>query len=119
MLISYCFSFSRIIPYERANISREDTNKGTKLEQKTTFKDYEYKGCFDINEKTNETSFIETMVDNETTHVRQNEITLYVEDLRTLIDLAKNNGFIFHGKTNMKDITGDAYQYLYYFERPL
>lgn len=111
--------FSRIIPYERANITRENTNKGTKLEQKTTFKDYDYKGCFDINEKTNETSFIETMVDNETTHVRQNEITLYVEDLRTLIDLAKNNGFIFHGKTNMKDITGDAYQYLYYFERPL
>lgn len=111
--------FTNIIPYEKTYNYREKTKNGCKVEQKTTFKDYDYKGCYEINDKTNETRFTETMIDNDTNHIRQNEITLYMEDIRTIVDIAKKNGFIFHGKTDMKEITGDSYQYLYYFERPL
>lgn len=111
--------FTNIIPYEKTYNYREKTKNGCKVEQKTTFKDYDYKGCFEINDKTGKTNFIETMIDNDTNHIRQNEITLYIEDLKTIIDTAKKCGFIFHGKTDMKALTGDSYQYLYYFERSL
>tara|TARA_B100000282_G_scaffold296592_1_gene279061 strand:+ start:440 stop:1357 length:918 start_codon:yes stop_codon:yes gene_type:complete len=111
--------FANIIPYEKTYNYREKTKNGCKVEQKTTFKDYDYKGSYEINDKTGKTNFIETMIDNDTGHIRQNEITLYVEDLKTIIDIAKKSGFIFHGKTDMKDLTGDSYQYLYYFERSL
>lgn len=111
--------FANIIPYEKTYNYREKTKNGCKVEQKTTFKDYDYKGSYEINDKTGKTNFIETMIDNDSGHIRQNEITLYVEDLKTIIDIAKKSGFIFHGKTDMKDLTGDSYQYLYYFERSL
>ena len=111
--------FTNIIPYERTYNNREKTKNGCKVEQKTTFKDYDYKGCFEIDSNKNTANFIETMIDNDTNNIRQNEIIMYIEDLKTIIETAKKNGFIFHGKTDMKEITGDSYQYLYYFERPL
>ena len=81
--------FTNIIPYDKTYNYRKKTKNGCKVEQKTTFKDYDYKGCYEINDKTNKAQFIETMIDNDTNHIRQNEITLYIEDIRTIVDVAK------------------------------
>ena len=42
---------------------------------------------------------------------------LYMEDIRTILNIAKQVGFIFHAKVDMEDI-GDDNQYLYILERP-
>ena len=39
--------------------------------------------------------------------------------METICECAKQCGFIFHAKTDMKQMNNDENQYLYYFERPL
>ena len=38
------------------------------------------------------------MIDNDTNNICQNEIIMYIEDLKTIIETAKKNGFIFMEK---------------------
>jgi len=44
---------------------------------------------------------------------------MYMEKLDTILKLATDNGFILHGKVNMKNSNGDENQYLYILERSL
>ena len=39
--------------------------------------------------------------------------------MNTILGIATNNGFIKHGKIDMKVCNGDENQYLYILERPL
>ena len=64
-------------------------------------------------------TFKETFVDHNTKHIRQNEQNLYMNKIDDILALANKAGFIFHGKTNMKDIHGDENQDIYIFERPM
>ena len=59
----------------------------------------------------------ETFTDKQTKKVRQNEQTLYMESINDILKLANRSGFIFHGKTTMKDYNNDENQYLYVLER--
>jgi len=64
----------------------------------------------------NEIVFQEKITDKKTSYTRQNEKTLYVEDLLDLVQDIKHEGFIVHGIIDLKPITKDQYQYLYIFE---
>ena len=85
------------------------------------FSDYKYKCSCAIPKDNNNinTEFRETFVDIETNNVRQNESHLYMEKIDTILKYATNNGFIQHGKINMKNSNGDKNQYLYILERSL
>ena len=110
--------FSKIIPNEDAVASRHKVvNQIDKLTNKVIFEDCEYIGAYEMLD--DKAVFIETFKDLETTHVRQNETDLYMEDPKTICKIAKHCGFQYVGKTNMKKMIDDEHQYLYYFERPL
>jgi SAM-dependent methyltransferase len=111
--------FERIIPNKDAIAKRESRSGQSVLNIKAIFNDYEYKGSFEIPKQSNHVIMKETLTDNETRHIRQNETDLYMEDTKQVLEIAKYAGFINHAKTSMKDMNGDEYQYLYYFERPL
>ena len=84
------------------------------------YEDFKYKAnySFPVNlEETNVVSFTESFTDKVTNHVRHNEETLYMEDIRDILDTASQMGFIFHAKVDMETL-GDDNQYLYILERP-
>ena len=84
------------------------------------YEDFKYKAnyTFPVNlEETNIVCFNESFTDKVTNHVRDNEQTLFMENITDIINMAKQVGFIFHAKVDMGDI-GDDNQYLYILERP-
>ena len=111
--------FEKIIPHEMAITEKIETSPSNlHLRIKAIFNDFEYIGKCEIpNDRL--VTFTETMTDLTTKHIRQNETTLYMEDLDTILDFAKKAGFVYHAKTNMENINRDINQYIYYFERPL
>lgn len=56
----------------------------------------------------------ETFKDNTTHKVRQNELTLYMEDVKDILYLAGKCGFIVQGTAQF---VNDSYQYVYVLER--
>lgn len=84
------------------------------------YEDFKYKAyySFPVNlEETNIISLTESFTDKVTNYVRHNEETLYMEDIRDILNMAKQVGFIFHAKVDMEPL-GDDNQYLYILERP-
>lgn len=71
-----------------------------------------------INLYNNKTIITETFTDKISNNIRQNELTLYMENIDIIINIAKLCGFIPNGVFNLKK-TGDEYQYMYFFERSL
>lgn len=81
------------------------------------FYDFNYRGKYDFNQKKTDTvTFSETFTDKDTGNIRQNEKTLYMEPVQSILKIAKLNGFIVHGKSEMQS---DKHQFLYYLERSL
>jgi SAM-dependent methyltransferase len=56
----------------------------------------------------------ETFKDNNTNKVRQNELTLYMEDIKDILYIASKCGFIIQGKS---EFIKDKWQYIYVLER--
>ena len=83
------------------------------------FNDFKYKVSYKMNPSTSNVLVTETFTDAHTRNVRQNEHTLYMEDMRDIINEVSYNGFIPHSKINMGALNGDENQYLYIFERSL
>lgn len=83
------------------------------------FVDFKYKASYDFSKMDGDTRLIETMTDNLSHNVRQNELTLYMEDYNKILKNAQANGFIVHGQVNMKDCIGDENQYIFVLERTL
>ena len=84
------------------------------------YEDFKYKAnyTFPVNlEETTIVRFNESFTDKVTNYVRDNEQTLFMENITDIINMAKQVGFIFHAKVDMGDI-GDDNQYLYILERP-
>jgi ubiquinone/menaquinone biosynthesis C-methylase UbiE len=113
--------FTKMIPDDNANNETQTLNDKRIITSNAIFSDYKYKCSYDIpNDNDNlSVEMKETFVDMETDHVRQNESHIYMEKLETILKLATENGFIQHGKVNMKNSNGDENQYLYILERPL
>lgn len=83
------------------------------------YDDYYYTNYFQFSENTNTVVVKETFVDNQTQNIRQNENTLYMESLETIINIAHNVGFITHSKINMGSYNDDENQCLVIFERTM
>jgi SAM-dependent methyltransferase len=86
------------------------------------FGDFKYKAEYDFKNKNRDiTVFKETFTDKLSSNVRQNEQTLYMEDISDIIKSVQFSGFILQGKTDMENVpvTRDKHQYLYIFERPM
>tara|TARA_B100000927_G_scaffold286380_1_gene277785 strand:- start:40 stop:984 length:945 start_codon:yes stop_codon:yes gene_type:complete len=111
---------TQLIPHETHN-DLKTTYSQKIIENNTVFNDFKYKGTIKIptNEDNNKVELTETFTDNETENIRQNETTLYMEPIDTILEYASSNGFIFHAKINMQNMNNDSNQYLYFFERPL
>ena len=85
------------------------------------YDDFKYKACYSFPENLEEmnvVSLTETFVDKETNYVRNQEHTMYMEDMKEIIKIAKQVGFIFHAKVDMENVINDENQYLYVLERP-
>jgi SAM-dependent methyltransferase len=84
---------------------------------KINFIDFEYKNSHDFkNDKNNRVIIRETFTDASTKNIRQNELTLYMENIDEIVNIAKKCGFIPHAQIKM---VNDEYQYIYIFERLL
>ena len=86
----------------------------------TDYDDFKYTAGynFPVNfEETNVFTKTETFKDIETAHIRQNEEVLYMEDIDSILRIAKSRGFLVHAKVDMKECNGDENQYLYILER--
>ncbi len=79
------------------------------------FNNFQYKSDFKLNG--NQGIFKEKFKDNTTHNVRENEHIFYMEKQRDIIELAKNAGFILHGKVDMHTIEYNN-QYLYIMYKP-
>lgn len=110
--------FEKIIPNNNAMSKRTRTPTKTIVNTKAIFNDYSYNANLEMLNDSVSSSLKETFTDNNN-HIRQNEFDLYIEDIDTIVNLAKRYGFIVHAKTNMKSSNNDKNQYFYYFERPL
>lgn len=85
------------------------------------YDDFKYKACYSFPENLEEmnvVSLTETFTDKETNYVRNQEHTMYMEDMKEIVNIAKQVGFIFHAKVDMEHVIGDENQYLYILERP-
>ena len=114
-------TFTNMIPHVETHKEEVKKNTSRKLQSWATFTDYKYKCTCDIpsDNDNNKTEIKETFVDIETNNTRQNGFSLYMEKMNTILGIASNNGFIKHGKVDMKGCNGDKNQYLYILERPL
>lgn len=101
-------------------ISTTETNNSTAriIQTSFDFNDFTYKTNYII-KKRNEMIITETFVDTLTTHIRQNEHIIMMDDLDIIIKIAKQSGFIPRGKINIVKESMDEYQYIYFLERPL
>jgi SAM-dependent methyltransferase len=79
------------------------------------FIDFTYKANVDFSKK-DTTVITETFVDSLTHNVRQNEETLYMEDIGDILAIAQYCGFINHGQITLPF---DKNQYIFVLERPL
>jgi len=62
----------------------------------------------------------ESFTDAKTQHVRENEISLYMYSVDTVVSMALRSGFVVKAKWNLLDSPySDAHQYIYMFERTL
>jgi len=81
------------------------------------FKDFQYKANFELDKSKNLAEFDETFKDDKSGHVRQNKHKLYIETQKHILSIAKNLGFILHGKIDMVT-TQYQYQYIYLLYKP-
>jgi|UniRef100_A0A6C0IRU1 SAM-dependent methyltransferase len=101
-----------LIPPDRKQISKV----------KAEYEDFNFEKTFHFPVNVDETNVVllrETFTDKATKHVRQNEITYQMEEIKEILAMAKKAGFIFHAKASMKKYNGDPHQYLYILEKPM
>lgn len=114
--------FTKIIPIGEMNtVAQTPQNNNTRVvDNLTVFTDFKYKAYYTIPSDTNKNShLIETFTDNITNNVRQNEHTLYMKPIHSIVSMARRAGFTLKDVFHMKKINNDEKQYLYFFYRPL
>jgi SAM-dependent methyltransferase len=95
------------------------TTGGRETKTNVDFADFIYSANYDFSKDKGSSVvvFKETFTDRETKNVRQNENTLYMESIDTIVGIASGVGYIVHAKMNLEKCNGDPNQYLYVFER--
>lgn len=86
-------------------------------DSKINFIDFEYQNSHDFKtDKDKRVIIKETFTDASTKNIRQNELTLYMENIDEIVNIAKKCGFIPHAQIKLLN---DEHQYIYIFERLL
>ena len=81
------------------------------------FKEFHYKANFTLRKEQNKANFDETFKDDKTGNVRQNNHVLHMDTQKNILGIAKNTGFILHGKIDMV-MCQYEYQYIYILQKP-
>lgn len=82
------------------------------------FIDFEYKASYFFDKNGGSTLLKETFTDGLTKNVRQNEFTLFMESIATIVAIANSQGFTLQGLVNLQDgVIRDKHQYLYILKR--
>jgi ubiquinone/menaquinone biosynthesis C-methylase UbiE len=89
------------------------TNRITDTE--INFVDFLYKASYQFNDIKKTAVLKETFTDELTKNVRQNEMTLYMEDIDDILQIASKCGFLAQARF---DMINDKFQYIYILERP-
>jgi len=98
--------------------SPQELNRPRSTDSVAHFDDFKYRRTYKFNQN-KETMVTETFTDVYTGNIRQNEFTMYMEDITSIVAMANYVGFIPHGKIDMEEFIHDKHQYLYIFERPM
>jgi SAM-dependent methyltransferase len=71
------------------------TQTGERITNQTIdFNDFKYKYSYDFNKSSHNVSLLETFEDSVTENIRQNERTLYMEDINSILRISVSNGFV-------------------------
>jgi len=81
------------------------------------FMDFVYESRYDFSRAAsdNVVLFQETFTDAATRHMRQNELTLFMEPLNDVVYMAQYAGFLVHGQVKVLE---DKHKYVFVFQRP-
>jgi SAM-dependent methyltransferase len=79
------------------------------------FVDFLYKASYQFNDIKKTAILKETFTDELTKNVRQNEMTLYMEDIDDILRIVSKCGFLAQARF---DMVNDKFQYIYILERP-
>lgn len=110
--------FDPILPAGRPLdlISVQDYAKERLTETRVKFKDFVYKGKFDINPNDLAT-YKEIFIDDKTKKVRQHNHVYYMETQKQILQMAKDAGFIMVAQVDLMN-AGYDYQYVYILQKP-
>lgn len=97
-------------------ISIQDYAKERLTETRVKFKDFVYKGKFDIFPNDIAT-YKEVFIDDKTKKVRQHNHKYYMETQKKILAMAKESGFIMVAQIDLMN-TGYEYQYIYILQKP-
>jgi len=93
-------------------------SKERSLKTSADFQSFTYESEYDISDGKNTVLFREKFTDKSSNHIRENEQTLYMDEIGKTVNDALQSGFMVHGKMSLADINGgDEHQYFYIFER--
>jgi SAM-dependent methyltransferase len=84
---------------------------------KVKFNDFAYNADFDLDEQNNIAKFTERFKNDSDGKVRKQEHTMYMPDLKEIVDEAQSVGFIVEGIIDLVHCQYE-YQYLYIFTKP-
>jgi SAM-dependent methyltransferase len=97
----------------------ETNNADRKTTMSVDFADCSYEEKYEFSSNSSAVVFTQIFTDTVTKNIRQNEQSLKMEPIDEILKMAKQAGFIVHGKTGMKGCNGDENQYLYVLERTM
>jgi SAM-dependent methyltransferase len=84
---------------------------------KVKFSDFAYNAEFDLDEQNNIAKFTEKFKNDKDGKVRKQEHTMYMPDLKEIVDEAQSSGFVVEGIIDLIHCQYE-YQYLYIFTKP-
>jgi SAM-dependent methyltransferase len=88
------------------------------LDTSVKFAKFQYTSKFEIDSATDRATLRETFVDDKTGSVRKHEHPMNMPTQKTILDMAKREGFILSSMRGMGE-TGYDHQYLYTLQRPV
>jgi len=111
--------FDTIMPIGKSNlIFNPNAINGSRINNTIVdFGGFEYKSSYDFEENDNKVLLTEKFQDKTTKKVRQNEQTLYMDNLDNIVNVILSAGFLMKSKINMKECIDDENQFIYVFER--
>jgi len=98
-------------------VSPQKYAKNRITQTKVKFSDFAYNAEFDLDEQNNIAKFTEKFKNDKDGKVRKQEHTMYMPDLKEIVDEAQSSGFIVHGIIDLLHCQYE-YQYLYIFTKP-